>query len=157
MLAIPCTLLSMQRNDSADVHGAGDRVSRWEAGVIRWGIFLVFIITFGEYVFQKVWAVIGVLGSCPDLAHSHSKRVHKEDQMHQYESARDLPSWQVLAALGFDQEWNERKAGKELYGMCPMNRKGAIDLATAVKDIGLQASRYLPMATGSGLTRAKCC
>jgi len=32
-----------------------------ESKIIRVGIFLIFLATFGDYVFQKVWAIIGPL------------------------------------------------------------------------------------------------
>jgi len=33
----------------------------YEALIIKVGIFLVFLVTFGEYVFKKIWTVIGPL------------------------------------------------------------------------------------------------
>jgi hypothetical protein len=38
-----------------------DRLVAWEARIIRWGIFLVFLATFGDYVFRKVWPVVAPL------------------------------------------------------------------------------------------------
>lgn len=38
-----------------------DNLAAWETRIIRYGIFLVFLVTFGDYIFQKVWAVIGPL------------------------------------------------------------------------------------------------
>jgi hypothetical protein len=38
-------------------------LGRAEVMIIRLGIFLVFLVTFGDYVFHKVWPVIGRLFS----------------------------------------------------------------------------------------------
>lgn len=36
-------------------------LSDLESLIIRPGIFLVFVVTFGEYVFGKIWPLIGPL------------------------------------------------------------------------------------------------
>jgi hypothetical protein len=36
-----------------------ERLSVWEVRIIRVGIFLVFVITFGDYIFRKIQPVIG--------------------------------------------------------------------------------------------------
>lgn len=38
-----------------------DPIPSWEARIIRWGIFLIFLVTFGDYVFRKVWPIVGPL------------------------------------------------------------------------------------------------
>ncbi len=38
-----------------------DPLAAWEARIIRWGIFLVFLFTFGEYVYGKVSPVLARL------------------------------------------------------------------------------------------------
>jgi len=35
-----------------------DRFERFERLIIKAGIFLIFLVTFGEYVFGKVWPVL---------------------------------------------------------------------------------------------------
>jgi hypothetical protein len=35
--------------------------SKFEAFLVRLGIFLLFLVTFGDYVARKIWAVIGPL------------------------------------------------------------------------------------------------
>jgi hypothetical protein len=35
-----------------------DRLDAWEARIIRWGIFLTFVVTFGEFIIKKIWAVL---------------------------------------------------------------------------------------------------
>jgi hypothetical protein len=35
-----------------------DRLSTWEIRIIRIGIFLVFLVTFGDYVGRKIWSVL---------------------------------------------------------------------------------------------------
>lgn len=38
-----------------------ERLSRYESQIIRLGIFAVFVVTFGDYVIRKIWAVLGPL------------------------------------------------------------------------------------------------
>jgi hypothetical protein len=35
-----------------------ERLHRWEATIIHVGIFLIFLATFSEFVFKKVWPII---------------------------------------------------------------------------------------------------
>jgi hypothetical protein len=37
------------------------KLTEWEARIIRAGIFLIFLVTFGDYVLKKVWAVVAPL------------------------------------------------------------------------------------------------
>jgi hypothetical protein len=36
-----------------------DQLSAWEITIVRLGIFVIFLITFGDFVFHKIWPVIG--------------------------------------------------------------------------------------------------
>jgi hypothetical protein len=38
-----------------------DHLTELEASIIRLGIFVVFIVTFGDFVFRKIWPVLGPL------------------------------------------------------------------------------------------------
>ena len=38
-----------------------ERLNRWETTIIHLGIFLVFLATFADYVFGKIWPIIGPL------------------------------------------------------------------------------------------------
>lgn len=38
-----------------------ERLAKVEAAIIRLGIFLVFLVTFGDYVVKKIWPIIGPL------------------------------------------------------------------------------------------------
>ena len=40
-----------------------DPFERWKQVIVHVGVFLVFLATFGEYVFEKLWDVIGPLFS----------------------------------------------------------------------------------------------
>ena len=33
-------------------------LSDWESRIIRVGIFIVFVVTFGDYVISKIWPII---------------------------------------------------------------------------------------------------
>jgi hypothetical protein len=58
-----------------------DRLSVVEAWIIRLGVFLVFLVTFGDYVFHKIWPIIGpICRQMTDrLAASRMTRAHKEE------------------------------------------------------------------------------
>ena len=49
-----------------------DSIARTEARIVRWGIFILFLVTFGDYVLKKVIATIqpwlSRLGSSRDPA-----------------------------------------------------------------------------------------
>jgi hypothetical protein len=36
-------------------------LDRWEYQIFKIGLFVVFVVTFGDYVFGKVWPVIGAV------------------------------------------------------------------------------------------------
>lgn len=36
-----------------------DPLGKWETRIIRWGLFLVFVVTFGDFVIKKIWLVVG--------------------------------------------------------------------------------------------------
>lgn len=38
-----------------------ERLSVWETRIIRLGIFILFVVTFGDYIFQKVWPILAPL------------------------------------------------------------------------------------------------
>lgn len=44
-----------------DPMGDDKSLGRWEVNIIRWGIFLVFVATFGDCVVRKVWPIVGPL------------------------------------------------------------------------------------------------
>jgi hypothetical protein len=46
---------------AVNVEEAMDYLPEYEALIIKVGLFLVFLVTFGEYVFKKIWSVIGPL------------------------------------------------------------------------------------------------
>jgi hypothetical protein len=38
-----------------------EHLSRWEVGIVRIGVFVMFIVTFGDYIVRKLWAILGPL------------------------------------------------------------------------------------------------